>query len=85
MTYFCRCDNPLEHTIDTVLQQEPNLRFSEETKKKLQKCLTTSDAGKEDGPAADDIINDRRSRNPFRRRFYRRRNWVRKKNFLNLY
>lgn len=54
---LCRCDNPLEHTIDNLLQQEPNLRFSEETKKKLQKCLTTTDDGEKDGPAADDIID----------------------------
>lgn len=55
---LCRCDNPLEHTINTILEQEPNLRFSEETKKKLQKCLTFTAAGKEDGHAADDIIED---------------------------
>lgn len=55
---LCCCDNPLEHTIHNLLEQEPNLRFSEETKKKLQKCLTSTDDGKKDGPAADDIIED---------------------------
>lgn len=39
----CSCDTPLEHTINTIVKQEPNLRFTKEDKQLLQKCLTSGD------------------------------------------
>lgn len=41
----CQCDNPLEHTIENIVKQEPNLKFNKELSVKIQKCLTTGDDG----------------------------------------
>ncbi len=48
---YCSCDKPLEHIILGIIDQEPNLRFDEEDKNKIKKCLTTG----EDGDALDDF------------------------------
>jgi len=39
---YCSCDKPLEHIILGIIDQEPNLRFDEQDKIKIQKCLTTT-------------------------------------------
>ncbi len=39
----CACDDPLEHTISTIFKQEKNLRFNEQEKAFMQKCLTTTE------------------------------------------
>lgn len=54
---LCKCNKPLEHAIDSIIDQEKNLRLPESTKKKLQKCLSTT---VEDGdpPGNDDIIQE---------------------------
>jgi len=49
---LCKCDKPLEHTIYGIVKQEPNLRLNQETKKLLEKCLTSTESG---GLAEDDI------------------------------
>lgn len=41
----CQCDNPLGHTIIQILKQEPELKFTQEDKNLIQKCLTTGDHG----------------------------------------
>lgn len=53
---LCKCNKPLEHTIDNILSQEPNLRLEETTKLKIQKCLTTTTDGDRVGDA--DILED---------------------------
>lgn len=67
---ICDCPKPLEHSIHLILTQEPRLQFTENTKQKLQKCLTTTEKdGPEDGidglePGdldalfADDMVED---------------------------
>lgn len=47
----CGCNSPLEHTTLAITTQEPNLRFTDQEKKKLKKCLF----GEEDTPVVDDI------------------------------
>ncbi len=49
----CMCNEPLAHTIDTIVTQEPNLQLRQETQQKLQKCLTTG----EDHTTAD-VVED---------------------------
>ncbi len=54
---ICKCNSPLEHTIDNIICNEPNLRLPESTKKQLQKCLSgTADTGAD--AAADDGLQD---------------------------
>ncbi|AXQ65918.1 MAG: hypothetical protein [Anelloviridae sp.] len=48
----CDCTQPLEHSIDIIVNQEPNLKFNNKTSEKLKKCLTT-----DDGPTAADAID----------------------------
>lgn len=55
----CRCDTPLQHIIDIIATREPTLQFQPETKKKIEKWLTTTDHGTtETTTAADDILED---------------------------
>lgn len=37
----CSCNNPLEHTITAIINQEPTIKFTPEDSKNIQKCLTT--------------------------------------------
>lgn len=54
----CRCDTPLQHIIDIIATREPTLQLQGETKKKVEKWLTTTDRGTtETTTAADDILN----------------------------
>lgn len=46
----CECDKPLEHTTYSIFEQEKNLRFTEQQKQLIRKCLTTKD----DSGHADD-------------------------------
>lgn len=50
--FICKCNKPLEHTLDTIITEEPNLRLPETTKEKLKKCLGGT---KEDTPGEDDV------------------------------
>lgn len=45
---LCKCDKPLEHTIDTCTSIPEELRLNKSTKQKLEKCLTSTE---DDGPA----------------------------------
>lgn len=44
----CMCNNPLQHTILGIIEQEPSLKFNKEDSTKIQKCLTTGDATGQD-------------------------------------
>lgn len=39
----CQCDQPLNHTVIAIFNQEPNLKFNKEDSTLIQKCLTTGD------------------------------------------
>lgn len=38
---YCFCNEPLQHIICSIIEQEPNLKFNKEDSQKIQKCLTT--------------------------------------------
>lgn len=40
---ICDCNQPLEHTIDTICTQEPSLKLNLQTSHKIKKCLTTTE------------------------------------------
>ena len=42
---WCCCNDPLKHTIITILKQEPTIKFDKEDSKIIQKCLTTTEDG----------------------------------------
>lgn len=48
----CQCDEPLQHTIDLILEKEPTIIFKPETTEKLKKCLTTTAA------TTQDVVDD---------------------------
>lgn len=48
----CSCNEPLQHTIHLIIEKEPNIKFNEDTKILLQKCL-----GSGDGDAAGDAVD----------------------------
>lgn len=48
----CQCDEPLQHTIDLIINKEPNIIFKPETTEKLKKCLTTT------APTTEDVVDD---------------------------
>lgn len=58
---YCKCNDPLEHTVDLIAEKEKNLRFQHFTKLNLQKCLTggeentTHQGGEEDAFDAGDL------------------------------
>lgn len=52
---LCGCDGPLEHTILAITKQEKNLRFTDEEKKQLKKCIFTEDTQEEDVIGEDDL------------------------------
>lgn len=47
---ICDCPKPLEHSIQLLINQEPNLKFNKKTSDQLKKCLTT---GEEPATAVD--------------------------------
>nr|BAA93611.1 unnamed protein product [Torque teno mini virus 9] len=51
---FCDCCKPLECTIGTIINQEPNLKFNTEEKNLLKKCLSTKDGDAGAGAADPD-------------------------------
>lgn len=55
---ICKCDKPLEHTIQNIFDQEKHLRFDNNTIQHFKKWLptTTADAG-ETAEDALDIID----------------------------
>lgn len=53
--FNCGCNDPLECTILTIVQQEKNLRFTDQEKQQLQKCLTGTT---EETTVADDAFGD---------------------------
>lgn len=52
---YCGCDGPLEHTIIGITKQEKNLRFTDEEKKYLKKCIFTEDGQEEDVIGEEDL------------------------------
>lgn len=48
----CQCDDPLCHTIETIINQEPSLKFTKNLSTKIKKCLTTGD------PGATDVVDE---------------------------
>lgn len=60
---YCKCNKPLEHTVDLIVDKEKNLRLEHFTKLNLQKCLTGGEIttiqkdGDDDGFAAGDLEN----------------------------
>jgi len=38
---ICCCGKPLQHSVDIIFEIEPKIDLPEETKKKIQKCLST--------------------------------------------
>lgn len=55
---LCKCNKPLEHTIDNILHQEPNLRLEQSTKNLIEKCLTSGAADSITHEEDADIIGD---------------------------
>lgn len=47
----CSCNKPLQHTIISIVEQEPTIKFNKEDSTKLQKCLTFGD------PTGDDVVD----------------------------
>lgn len=48
----CQCDDPLCHTIETIVNQEKSLKFSKGLSDKIKPCLTTGEDG------AVDVVED---------------------------
>lgn len=44
----CFCEQPLQHIILGIVEQEPDLKFNPEDSKKIEKCLTTTENGATD-------------------------------------
>ncbi len=44
---ICCCEEPLQHITDLIFTANPDIKFKEETKQKIQKCLGTTQ--EEDG------------------------------------
>ncbi len=51
----CQCDEPLQHTIGAIFEQEPNLPLNEKDKQLIKKCLTSGDHTEEDGDVLGDV------------------------------
>lgn len=50
---ICDCPHQIEHSIQLLLTQEPNLKFNEKTSTQLKKCLT----GTEDAVTVQDALD----------------------------
>lgn len=37
---ICKCNDPLEHAVDAIFDQEKHLRLTQSTQEKIKRCLT---------------------------------------------
>lgn len=56
---ICHCDKSLQHIILGILEQEPQLPFTEGEKETIKKCLSTGDHGDDAGDTLGDGDLDR--------------------------
>lgn len=54
----CECQKPLQHIILQILQQEPSLKQDKEFVKEIQRCLSITAAGDQDGGVPEDGFGD---------------------------